>query len=184
MIADAAQREATAYHEAGHGVLDVVTGQRFRYITLRPRDPGRTGHVMVDRTAQAGWWHNEAAAAFAGVIAEDMWWAALGPSTDTETRRRILTQEAGRADMLRARNVTRSAWERQVSWSVRQMAEAAWRHAVRTIATHGQAVAVLAELLLTQSGAVTWRQAREIAAGCEVAEVSAEHPSITGLLRP
>lgn len=196
MITAADYREAIAYHEAGHGVLDVVTGQRFRYITLQPRDRAHAGHVMVDCAPKWGSWRNEAASLFAGIIAEDLWWSEMGPPTLTEERRRILTQDAGRTDMRNARDVVRLAWARQranprysltlvnPAWSVRDMAVQAWRHAVLTVAAHGEAVSASAELLLTQSHAVTWAQAREIVAGCEVAEVPVEHPSLVDLLRP
>lgn len=200
MIVEADHREATAYHEAGHGVLDVVTGQRFRYITLRPRDPRHGGHVMPARSPRWGAWRDEAAASFAGIIAEDLYWSELSTwwlvGVGRETLRKGLVQDAGRTDMRMARDTVRSAWARQrtdpgysltlvnPAWSVRDMAEVAWRHAVLTVVAHGEAAAVLAELLLTQSHAVTWGQACEIVSGCEVAEVAVEHPLMANLLHP
>lgn len=184
MITAADQREATAYHEAGHGVLDVVTGQRFRYITLRPRDRSRAGHVMVYPTTRLGWWDSEVASAFAGMIAEDMWWTKAGPPTDTETRRRTIIQVSGRSDMVCARDLTRAAWEDQSSYSVRQMAEAAWRHAVRTTVERWEAVAALAELLLTQSRAVTWAQAIEAIVEHRLTEMPDSAEAQSELLHP
>lgn len=40
---------STAYHEAGHAVLLWHYGIHFRYVTLRPRNPGHAGHVYTGR---------------------------------------------------------------------------------------------------------------------------------------
>jgi hypothetical protein len=132
-------------------------------------------------------WHSEAASSFAGVIAEDMWWFRHGPTTDTEGRRRVLTQDAGRTDMRHARDVIRAARECASGeaprflaviappWTVERMAMQAWGSAVRTVAAYEPAVTELAELLLSQSRAVTWTQAREIVASCKPREIPDSH---------
>jgi hypothetical protein len=180
-------RHATAHHEAGHAVLDIVTGLRFRYITLRPRDRGKAGHVLSEGPSLWWNWYSEAASAFAGVVAEDMWWFKSGPPTDTEGRRRILTRQAGRTDMVNARDVIRAARERTQPedprslalvappWTVERMAVQAWSHAIRIAAAYNAAITDLADLLLGQRRAVTWTQAREVVHGCTPLAIPDSH---------
>jgi hypothetical protein len=172
-------RRATAHHEAGHAVLSVVFGLRFRYVTLRPRDRSRAGHVLSEGLSFWWNWHAEAAVLFGGVIAEDLWWIRCGPVTFDGDRRAVLTQKAGREDMRHARDLLREALERDdwrtasslavvpPPWTVQRMATQAWEHAVRTLLAYDQAVCDMADLLLAQRRAVTWAQAQEIVTSCK-----------------
>lgn len=42
------QRKFVAYHEAGHAVMAIAEGQRFRRVTIIPEE-GSLGHVLVHR---------------------------------------------------------------------------------------------------------------------------------------
>lgn len=181
------EREATAYHEAGHGVVDLLTGQRFRYITLRPKG-GHVGHVMPATPSRWGAWLDEAAALFAGVIAEDVYWHETHTwwqgDDERDQLRGILVRESGYTDMRYARHVVCLAWKRQranprysltpvdPAWSVQDMAVVAWQHAVRMVLRNGFAVEAIAERLLESSRALTWTQCRSI-----VAEVARDGPA-------
>lgn len=194
-MTDAIQREAVAYHEAGHGVLHVLADQQFRYITLRPRDKNLAGHVVCDQLSDPRKWRTEVAALFAGLIAEDIWWGGLGTVTDHDARRRDLVRHAASTDILLARDELRYVLESRrteptclpmvdPSWTVREMAIEAWRHAVLTVVANAAAVDWLAALLLTSSRAVTWNQARTVVAGSNPVEISEFDPDIAHLLHP
>lgn len=196
IIDPSVHRTAVAHHEAGHAVLDIVTGLKFRYITMRARTEGAEALVMTTGAAPRGAWRNEASAMFAGVIAEDMWWIKFGPPTYEGNRRRILTQHYGKYDMRYARDLIRRARVCQradpsysltrlpLSRSVLWMATEAWRYAVVTLAAHGPAVRELAELLLHQPRAVTYAQARKIVGACGSIDTSESHPSGIGSVYP
>jgi hypothetical protein len=189
------QREATAHHEAGHGVFHVLVGHRFRYITLRPRDKNLAGHVVSDQLSDPRKWRAEVAALFAGLIAEDLWWEHLGSVTDREPRRRHLVQYSASTDILNARDELRYVLGARRSeptclpmvnpeWTVREMAISAWRHAVLEVASNADAVDWLAAMLMTSSRAVTWNQARTAVTGSNPIEVSESDPAIAHMLYP
>lgn len=176
-------REATAYHEAGHAVADAVAELRFRYVTLRPRN-GDAGHVMQADCGlpDRGQWLDVAAGSCAGIIAEDLylsdhaWMAELRPRDEL---RRILTLDAGGHDLRYVRDVAGYAWVRhqhEPGWSatpiepehsIADLATAAWQRAVQLVLRHADAVAELARMLLGSRRAITWRQVREIVADHE-----------------
>lgn len=60
-----------AVHEAAHAVIHAVGGGNFRYVTLRPRLAGRSGHVYG--VVNAG-----PAAILAGPLAKAIWEGAEG----------------------------------------------------------------------------------------------------------
>ncbi|GAB2790644.1 hypothetical protein [Amycolatopsis magusensis] len=43
----AGEDRVTAWHEAGHAVVYLLQGRSLRYVTLRPRTPGRAGFTAV-----------------------------------------------------------------------------------------------------------------------------------------
>lgn len=196
MTWDAEQREATAYHEAGHGVLHVLAGQRFRYITLRPRDRNLAGHVVSDQIGDSRKWRTEVAGMFAGLIAEDLWWWGLGPiSAHHDVRRSDLVRYAASSDMEHARDELRYVLGVRraepdclpmvdPTWTVQGMAVDAWRHAVLMVVANAEAVGWLADLLLASPRAVTWKQACAVVAGSTPTEVSESDPDIGHLMYP
>jgi hypothetical protein len=68
MMTATAEEELTAYHEAGHVVAHLVTGVRFRYVTIRPRMKDHAGHVTGCQKRIEAWKGSFTAAA--GPIAE------------------------------------------------------------------------------------------------------------------
>lgn len=190
------EREATAYHEAGHGVIDVLTGQRFRYITLRPKD-GNAGHVMSAQWSNPCRWLDETATMFGGMIAEDLYLnEGCSRASDLVTSRRVLTEVAS-TDLKLVRWVTGSAWRYHHTdptyrpatpiapgWTPLEMAKAGWERAVWLLAASVEAVGELATALLDSRRAITWVQAREIVYGCEPMAVSAAESVQHDMLRP
>lgn len=178
-------------------MVDVLTGQRFRYVTLRPRS-GAAGHVMPAGRTSPCRWMEEVAALFGGLIAEDLYWnEGCSRAADKADMRRSLVQIAAATDLKLARRAVGCAWQLHrdepryrpttpiaPGWTPLEMTKAAWEHAVWLVAGGAEAVAELAGVLHESSRAVTWTQAREIVDGCEPLAVPASELVQHDMLRP
>ncbi|MFD2078063.1 Peptidase family M41 [Actinopolymorpha cephalotaxi] len=77
-----------AYHEAGHAVAYLLHRLPFRYVTVRPRTAGLTGHVMIWRPRRMSA-YTYASVAAAGPVAEARHLQELGLDEDEVTARII-----------------------------------------------------------------------------------------------
>lgn len=77
-VEKAKQREATAYHEAGHALAYLLTGWKFKYITIKPdKETDTIGHLMPYNKGEMFWYSmsverlmNYCRRSLSGVIAE------------------------------------------------------------------------------------------------------------------
>ena len=72
--------EPTAWHEAGHAVHRVIARLPFRYVTIRPRQAGVLGRLVVRRRRTDP--VLDAVNAAAGPVAEMMLYRSLGHDAD------------------------------------------------------------------------------------------------------
>lgn len=178
--------EATAFHEAGHAVADVVSGLRFRYVTVRPRNRSIAGHVMPSNAHapgiwRSGQWEAVALSSAAGIIAEDLQsTGSVSSDSQREWLRRFFVQQTGRTDMQYLRSTTRYAFVMERSnpgWSATEieedetpvdLAKRAWRRAIKVITTNWEAVEEVAWTLLDESPTLSYAQVSSIVAGSEL----------------
>lgn len=194
--AAALEREATAYHEAGHALLDVLNRRRFRYITLRPREKYQAGHVLLTSAPDARVWLRESSSLFAGLIAEDLWEQGKFEDHDHADCRSEIVRASGRIDLCFARDLICRAWTMsqvdpgwpsdpiEPGWSPQYMAVKAWDASVRQLAAHADALNDLAQLIHESPRAVTWRQACEVVAANEAQTVTDAELAEVDMLRP
>ena len=177
-------RLVTCFHEAGHAVTMIASGQRFEYITMRPRTLGSAAHVMVSDPLNAlytGQWLAHGAVAAAGILAADFY-LMNAENYEPDTVRRTLTRDDGRDDLKELRaaswyayaccyeNPAWSATPVSERWGPVEFAVAAWEHAVSILTGYGDAVVTVADELYDSARKVPYRVVREIVDGSWVEE--------------
>ena len=169
----------TAMHEAGHAVAAAVTRVPFRYVTIRPRDPGMAGRVRMPAAgarACRGRWRSHIVTSAAGLIAQDLWLVdqVTGMSRD-QLRGRYLVPAAG-IDLQDMRRSARYAWhcaQDPAEWgvltpgvspdaTVLDLVENAWPYAVRLVHEHWAAVLEVAAELVTHRRALSQARVRHL----------------------
>jgi hypothetical protein len=168
---DVDEREATAWHEAGHAVAAAALGRPVRYVSLRPRDRDTAGHVMLRWSDERNpLWLPDMIITAAGMVAED--WLRCGED-------RWDTAAGGRDDLHELRGQARYTWYRahpddghdyrldpavDASWGVRDIAIHAWRQTHLLLVQHGDALREVAEELAASPRAMPGRRVRELVA--------------------
>ncbi|MGH8573851.1 MAG: hypothetical protein ACREX8_14955 [Gammaproteobacteria bacterium] len=164
------------YHEAAHAVVMLALGYSFRYVTVNPRDPKHSGHVMA-RCPRRGEWLTPGAVSAAGIIAQDF--EACCGLTTRGLLRRDLVRDDGRVDLKYLRDVSWCAWSAgreepgllvtpvDLAASPVDLAVVCWRLAVTTVATHWDTIDDVARVLCDSSRALSSREVREIMADTE-----------------